>query len=157
MGLGPRRFSHGITHRDPELARFVTERSQETWSSQQIAGHLKSTRQLQAYACHEIIYRYVYGPDGRAAELHKLLPRMRRRRRARAMHDGRAACIFRCRTPSHSAPDRRDVRLQAKGRMSGIGRRPDFWSRPIADVARGRCGRPRLCVGAANQSRLANH
>lgn len=78
-----RRRRVGKLHRDPELARFVTERLQETWSSEQIAGHLKSTRQLQAYACHETIYRYVYGPDGRAAELYKLLPRMRRRRRAR--------------------------------------------------------------------------
>ncbi|WP_066730404.1 IS30 family transposase, partial [Caulobacter sp. CCH9-E1] len=78
-----RRRRVGKLHRDPELARFVTERLQETWSPEQIAGHLKSTRQLQAYACHETIYRYVYGPDGRAAELYKLLPRMRRRRRAR--------------------------------------------------------------------------
>ena len=78
-----RRRRVGKLHRDPELARFVSERLQETWSPEQIAGHLKSTRQLQAYACHETIYRYVYGPDGRAAELYKLLPRMRRRRRAR--------------------------------------------------------------------------
>jgi IS30 family transposase len=78
-----RRRRVGKLHRDPELARFVTERLRETWSPEQIAGHLKATRQLQAYACHETIYRYVYGTDGRAAELYKLLPRMRRRRRAR--------------------------------------------------------------------------
>lgn len=78
-----RRRRVGKLHRDPELARFVTERLRETWSPEQIAGHLKATRQLQAYACHETIYRYVYGPDGRAAELYKLLPRMRRRRRVR--------------------------------------------------------------------------
>ncbi len=77
-----RRRRVGKLHRDPELARFVTERLQQTWSPEQIAGHLKATRQTQAYACHETIYRYVYGPDGRAAELYKLLPRMRRRRRA---------------------------------------------------------------------------
>jgi len=68
-----RRRRVGKLHRDPELARFVTERLRETWSPEQIAGHLKATRQLQAYACHETIYRYVYGPDGRAAELYKLL------------------------------------------------------------------------------------
>jgi IS30 family transposase len=54
-----RRRRVGKLHRDPELARFVTERLRETWSPEQI------------------------GPDGRAAELYKLLPRMRRRRRAR--------------------------------------------------------------------------
>ena len=78
-----RRRRVGKLHRDPELALFVTERLREAWSPEQIAGHLKATSQLQAYACHETIYRYVYGPDGRAAELYKLLPRMRRRRRAR--------------------------------------------------------------------------
>ena len=61
----------------------LVRRLQQTWSPEQIAGHLKATRQLQSYACHETIYRYVYGPDGQAAELYKLLPRMRRRLRAR--------------------------------------------------------------------------
>jgi IS30 family transposase len=78
-----RRRRIGKLHRDPELARFVTERLRETWSPKQIAGHLKESGQRPAYACHETIYRYFYRPDGRAPEFYKLLPRMRQRRRAR--------------------------------------------------------------------------
>ena len=43
--------------------------------------------------CHETIYRYVYGTEGRAAALYRLLPSRRRKRRARYARKARGLYI----------------------------------------------------------------
>ena len=53
------------------------------WSPEQIAGRLKHEAADGGTVCHETIYRYVYGPEGREAGLHRHLPKARRRRQPR--------------------------------------------------------------------------
>lgn len=78
-----RRARTGKIHRNSELAAYVTDRLQDCWSPEQIAGYLKHHGTGGLYACHETIYRYVYSRDGHAQELYRLLPVARRRRRPR--------------------------------------------------------------------------
>lgn len=65
------------------LARRVVESLTMAWSPEQIAGRLRLDGPGASRVCHETIYRFVYGPQGRADALYRLLPSRRRRRRAR--------------------------------------------------------------------------
>ena len=76
------RTDDGPLHRDPTLAAHVVARLKDGWSPEQIAGRLALDRAATAI-CHETVYRYVYSPAGRAAELYRHLPSQRRRRRVR--------------------------------------------------------------------------
>lgn len=67
---------------DARLRQHVTEMLALWWSPEQIAGRLKLAGE-QARVCHETIYQFVYGPEGRALELHRHLLRARRLRRRR--------------------------------------------------------------------------
>jgi len=78
-----RRARTGKIHRNGELAAYVTDRLQDYWSPEQIAGHLKHHATEGFYACHETTYRYVYSRDGYSQELYRLRPVARRTRRAR--------------------------------------------------------------------------
>ena len=69
-------------HRDPALAAHVIARLKDGWSPEQIAGRL-SLERADVAVCHETVYRYVYGPAGRADQLYRHLPSQRRRRRVR--------------------------------------------------------------------------
>ncbi len=62
------------------------------WSPEQIAGRLALDR-AETAICHETVYRYVYGPAGRAAELYRHLPSQRRRRRVRYARKPRGLSI----------------------------------------------------------------
>jgi IS30 family transposase len=77
-----RRRRSAKLHRDPVLAAHVVARLKDGWSPEQIAGRLALDR-AETAICHETVYRYVYGPAGRAAELYRHLPSQRRRRRVR--------------------------------------------------------------------------
>jgi hypothetical protein len=77
-----RRRRSAKLHRDPVLAAHVIARLKDGWSPEQIAGRLALDRMATAI-CHETVYRYVYSPAGRAAELYRRLPSQRRRRRVR--------------------------------------------------------------------------
>lgn len=65
------------------LRRYVIDGLERCWSPQQIAGRLRLDQEHGATVCHETIYQYIYGPEGRDAALHRHLPTSRRRRRTR--------------------------------------------------------------------------
>ena len=77
--------------RHADLLAHVVDRLRAGWSPQQIAGQLRQEADTDGKAggrlCHETIYRHVYSPEGRSAQLHLCLPRARRRRGTR--HDRR--------------------------------------------------------------------
>jgi IS30 family transposase len=87
-----RRRRSAKLHRDPALAAHVVARLKDGWSPEQIAGRLALDRAATAI-CHETVYRYVYGPAGRAAELYRHLPSQRRRRRVRYARKPRGLSI----------------------------------------------------------------
>jgi IS30 family transposase len=78
-----RRQRLGKLVRDEALRGFVVDRLRACWSPQQIAGRLKLEDASLGKLCHETIYRFVYGPQGRDADLYRLLPKSRRQRRPR--------------------------------------------------------------------------
>lgn len=67
--------------RDPELAAKVIDGLRKSWSPEQIAGRLRHSGSRRV--CHETIYRYVYGEEGKRQAFYQLLPWSRRRRRPR--------------------------------------------------------------------------
>jgi IS30 family transposase len=67
--------------RDACLREQVLARLALGWSPEQIAGRLRHADDRRL--CHETIYQFVYGPEGRALELHRHLLRARRQRRRR--------------------------------------------------------------------------
>ena len=78
-----RRHGLGKIQRNASLAAFIVEQLRNAWSPEQIAGRMRAAGCSPDVVCHETIYRFVYGPEGRAAALHRLLPSRRRRRRSR--------------------------------------------------------------------------
>ena len=69
--------------RNDLLRRYVMDGLERCWSPEQIAGRLKHEAGDDGTVCHETIYRYVYGPEGREAGLCRYLPKARRRRQQR--------------------------------------------------------------------------
>lgn len=65
------------------LARRVVESLTMAWSPEQIAGRLRLDGAGASRVCHETIYRFVYGPQGRPDTLYRLLPSRRHRLRVR--------------------------------------------------------------------------
>ena len=80
---GGRRVRGGKIARKPELAAYIADRLSAAWSPEQIAGYLRRHRGIREAVCHETIYQYVYGPDGRHQKLWRHLPVARRSRRQR--------------------------------------------------------------------------
>jgi transposase, IS30 family len=80
---GRRRRRGGKIARDAALAAFVEARLSDYWSPEQIAGYLRATPDSGLSVCHETIYQFVYGAQGRVRQLGRLLPSRRRARRAR--------------------------------------------------------------------------
>ncbi len=80
-----RRLAKLARHED--LLAHVVDRLRAGWSPQQIAGRLRQEAEADGKEserlCHETIYRHVYGPEGRSAQLYLCLPRARRRRATR--------------------------------------------------------------------------
>lgn len=69
-----RRRHLGKLHRNEALASDVVAKLRQAWSPEQIAGRMHREASTVGTLCHETIYRYVYGPAGRAEGLHRLLP-----------------------------------------------------------------------------------
>jgi IS30 family transposase len=83
---GRRRIRGGKIARDAVLATYVEARLSDYWSPEQIAGYLRASPDSSLSVCHETIYQFVYGSQGRSRQLGRLLPsrrRVRRRRNAR--------------------------------------------------------------------------
>lgn len=78
-----RRSRRRKLERLPQLREAVVDRLREGWSPEQIAGRLRVEPDATHKLCHETIYQYVYSASGRAAELARLLPERRRKRRPR--------------------------------------------------------------------------
>ena len=68
-------------HRHEVLRQYIIDKLERCWSPEQIAGRLRLDRESGPTVCHETIYRFVYGPEGRAADLYHHLPKARRQRR----------------------------------------------------------------------------
>jgi IS30 family transposase len=69
--------------RHDSLRRHVVEKLTACWSPQQIAGRLRLDAPDGVGVCHETIYRYIHGPEGRELGLYRHLPKARRRRQPR--------------------------------------------------------------------------
>jgi IS30 family transposase len=69
--------------RDLSLRDYIIAGLERCWSPEQIAGRLRREANDGDTVCHETIYRYVYGPEGREAGLYHHLPKARRRRQPR--------------------------------------------------------------------------
>lgn len=80
---GRRRLRGGKIVRDALLATYVEARLLDYWSPEQIAGYLRASPDSGLSVCHETIYQFVYGAEGRARQLGRLLPSQRRVRRRR--------------------------------------------------------------------------
>ena len=78
-----RRWRQRKLCRNLALRDTIVAGLERCWSPEQIAGRLKHEAADGGTVCHETIYRYVYGPEGREAGLHRHLPKARRRRQPR--------------------------------------------------------------------------
>ena len=96
-----RRQRLGKLRRDTGLREHVIGKLRACWSPQQIAGRLKLEAGSDGTLCHETIYRYVYGPEGRAAGLYRLLPASRRQRRPRHARKPRPSFVPASRSIAH--------------------------------------------------------
>jgi IS30 family transposase len=70
---------------------YVIEKLREGWSPEQIAGRLKKDYG-ETVICHETIYRFIYGDQGKEMGLSEYLPwkrTKRRRKRGRKVHRSR--------------------------------------------------------------------
>jgi transposase, IS30 family len=65
------------------LRCYVIDKLERCWSPEQIAGRLRLDTANSDSVCHETIYQYIYGPEGRAGGLYRHLPKARRQRRPR--------------------------------------------------------------------------
>src|SRR5215218_9807425 len=87
--------------RDAGLRDYVVTKLKACWSPQQIAGRLRLEPEIDGALCHETVYRYVHGPEGRAAGLYRLLPISRRRRRPRHARKPRVSFVPASRSIEH--------------------------------------------------------
>ena len=79
--------------RNDVLRRYVIMGLERCWSPEQIAGRLRHEGTDDSTVCHETIYRFVYGPEGRKAGLYRHLPKARRRRQPRYGRKPRSSSI----------------------------------------------------------------
>ena len=78
-----RRSRRRKLERLPDLRAEAIRCLQEGWSPEQIAGRLRIERGAPHRLCHETIYQYVYSAEGQSAQLARLLPERRRKRKPR--------------------------------------------------------------------------
>ena len=94
--------------RNLELRDVIVAGLERCWSPEQIAGRLKHEAGDGGTVCHETIYRYVYGPEGREAGLQRHLPKARRRRQPRHSRKPRSSSIPANRSIQHRPPEVED-------------------------------------------------
>jgi IS30 family transposase len=78
-----RRVRGGKVGRNPRLAGRIVEHLVQCWTPEQIAGRLRLDEADPVTVCHETIYQFVYGVEGRQLGLWNHLPRQRKARRRR--------------------------------------------------------------------------
>ena len=100
-----RRLRGAKISRYPELASYIVDRLGAAWSPEQIAGYLRHRTAGPLRVSHETIYQFVYGPDGHAAKLARLLPTGRRKRRRRYARKPRGLNIPPAHTIAARPPD----------------------------------------------------
>ena len=61
--------------------RHVYNKLRCGWSPEQIAGRLRKDNDGETVICHETIYQYIHGPDGKRRKLYEYLVRHHRERR----------------------------------------------------------------------------
>lgn len=75
-----RKAKHGLKiNRNPELKNIVIEQLKDGWSPEVIAGRMKHEL-FPLWVCHETIYQFIYGNEGKALGLFRFLLRARPRR-----------------------------------------------------------------------------
>ena len=78
-----RRVRGGKVLRNCRLASRIGEHLMQCWSPEQIAGRLRIDQADPIIVCHETIYQFIYGSEGRQLGLWNHLPRQRKARRRR--------------------------------------------------------------------------
>ena len=78
-----RRVRGGKVLRNCRLASRIAEHLVQCWSPEQIAGRLRIDQADPIIVCHETIYQFIYGSEGRQLGLWNHLPRQRKARRRR--------------------------------------------------------------------------
>ena len=78
-----RRVRGGKVLRNCRLASRIAEHLMQCWSPEQIAGRLRIDQADPIIVCHETIYQFIYGSEGRQLGLWNHLPRQRKARRRR--------------------------------------------------------------------------
>ncbi|MCZ0964229.1 IS30 family transposase [Paracoccus sp. EF6] len=81
------------------------------WSPEQIAGRLRIEPGAPHRLCHETIYQYVYSAEGQSAQLARLLPERRRKRKPRYARTPRNR-VFPAETSIHNRPSEINDRSQ---------------------------------------------
>lgn len=67
--------------KDPATYSYVIDKLRCGWSPEEIAGRLRRENDGETVICHETIYNYVYGWDGKKRNLFEYLVRQHRKRR----------------------------------------------------------------------------
>ena len=106
-----RRSRRRKLERLPDLRAEVIRCLQEGWSPEQIAGRLRIEPGAPHRLCHETIYQYVYSVEGQSAQLARLLPERRRKRKPRYARTPRNR-VFPVETSIHKRPPEINDRSQ---------------------------------------------
>lgn len=67
--------------KSPAVYSYVIDKLRCGWSPEQISGRLKRKHAGRTVICHETIYRYIYGPAGKAKHLSEYLAKQHQKRR----------------------------------------------------------------------------
>ena len=106
-----RRSRRRKLERLPGLRAEVIRCLNEGWSPEQIAGRLRIEPAAPHRLCHETIYQYVYSVEGQSAQLARLLPERRRKRKPRHARTPRNR-VFPVETSIHNRPSEINDRSQ---------------------------------------------
>lgn len=148
-----RRMRGGKLVRDQSLVVHIVDCLRQCWSPEQIAGHLRLHGGHAIKVCHETIYQFVYGPEGRKLGLWCHLPRQRKARRPRFARKPRGLHI----PPSNTIGERPPVisERQQFGHWEGdlVAFRREFGKANLTSLVE-RCSR--YVVLTRNPSRHSN-
>lgn len=67
--------------KNPQIFSYVVDKLRCGWSPEQISGRLKRDNKGKSVICHETIYRYIYGEEGKKKNLSEYLVRHHYKRR----------------------------------------------------------------------------
>lgn len=67
--------------KNPDVYKYVYDKLRRGWSPEEIAGRLRRKNKNKTVICHETIYRYVHGKEGKKKGLYEYLVRQHKERR----------------------------------------------------------------------------